>query len=93
MSQTTPRSSRRFLCCARAIDNTMLVSTNNLAVSQTKGTSATLEARDHLLDYATTHPFVKLRHHASGMILHMHSEGSYLSMSNSRSRADYFFFF
>ena len=49
-----------FLYYARALDNTMLVSTNNLASAQTKGTSKTLEAREHLLDYAATHPIAKL---------------------------------
>ena len=32
-----------FLHYARAIDNTMIFSTNNLALAQTKGTSETLE--------------------------------------------------
>ena len=76
-----------FLYYARALDNTMLVSTNNLASAQTKGTSKTLEAREHLLDYAATHPIAKLRYHASGMILHIHSDGSYLSVSKIRSRS------
>ena len=82
-----------FLHYAKAIDNTMLVSTNNLASAQTKGTSTTLEAREHLLDYAAMCPFSKLRCHASGMTLHIHSDGSYLSVSNSRSRAGGYFFF
>ena len=34
-----------FLCHARALDNTMLVSTNDLTSAQTKETNKTLEAR------------------------------------------------
>ena len=82
-----------FLHYARAMGNTMLVSANNLSAAQTKGISATLEARAHLLDYAATHPTAKLRHHSSRMILHMRSDGSCLSVSNSLIRARGYFFF
>ena len=82
-----------FLYCTKSIANTMLVSTKNLAASQTKGTSVTLEDRVCLLDYAATHQISKLRYHASGMILYMHRDGSCLSVSNCFRRARYYFSF
>jgi hypothetical protein len=38
-----------------------------------------------MLDYLATHPDTKIRYHASDMILHIHSDASYLSVSNARS--------
>jgi hypothetical protein len=45
-----------------------------------------------LLDYCATHPDTTLRYHASGMILWIHSDASYLSASKARSRAGGHFF-
>jgi hypothetical protein len=39
-----------------------------------------------MLDYLATHPDATIRYHASDMILHIHSDASYLSVSNARSR-------
>jgi hypothetical protein len=39
-----------------------------------------------LLDYLETHPDATIRLYASGMILHIHSDASYLSVYKSRSR-------
>jgi phospholipase/lecithinase/hemolysin len=36
------------------------------------------------LDYLVTHPGATIHHHASEMILHIHSEASYLSVLNAR---------
>jgi hypothetical protein len=33
-----------------------------------------------------THPDAAIRYHASDMILHIHSDASYLSVSNARSQ-------
>jgi hypothetical protein len=43
-------------------------------------------ATNQLLDYLATHPDATIRYHASDMILHIHSDASYLSVSNARSR-------
>jgi hypothetical protein len=43
-------------------------------------------ATNQLLDYSATHPNTASRYHASDMILHIHSDASYLSVSNARSR-------
>jgi len=77
----------KFLFYARAVDATMLHTLNSLSAAQTKGTQRTVAALVHLLNYCATHPNVKIRYHASGMILHIHSDTSYLSKSKARSRA------
>jgi hypothetical protein len=70
----------------------MLVAIGSLASSQTNGTEATTIAVTQLLNYCATHPAAVLRFHASGMILHVHSDASYLSEQKARSRAGGFFF-
>jgi hypothetical protein len=70
----------------------MLVALGTLASAQTKGTEATARAAAQLLDYAATHPDAILQYTASDMILHVHSDASYLSEPNARSRAGGLFF-
>ncbi len=81
-----------LLYYARAVDNTMLPALGTLAAAQTKGTVATAEAATKLLNYAATHPDAVVHFNASDMILHVHSDASYLSESEARSRAAGFFF-
>jgi hypothetical protein len=38
-----------------------------------------------MLNYLATHPDATIIYHASDMILHIHSDASYLSVSNARS--------
>jgi hypothetical protein len=45
-----------------------------------------------MLDYLATHPDAAIRYHASAMILHIHSDASYLLVSNARSRLGGLFF-
>jgi hypothetical protein len=45
-----------------------------------------------LLKYCNTHPETKIRYHASDMILHIHSDASYLSEKEAKSRAGGFFY-
>ena len=81
-----------FLYYARILDSTMLVTLGTLASAQSKGTAATMKAAIQLLNYAATHPEATIRFHASDMILHIHSNASYLSATESRSRhAGYLF--
>jgi hypothetical protein len=49
-------------------------------------------ATNQLLDYLATHPEAAIRYHASDMTLHIHSDASYLSVSNARSRLVGLFF-
>jgi hypothetical protein len=44
------------------------------------------------LDYLVTHPDAKIRFHASNMILYIHSDAFYLSVSKARSRLGGFFY-
>jgi hypothetical protein len=71
---------------ARAVDPTVLMPLNDIATEQTKATEKTQAATNQMLDYLATHP------DASDMILHIHSDASYLSVSNARSRLGGLFF-
>ena len=81
-----------FLYYGRALDSTMLVAIGDLAAAQSKGNKETMQQLTHLLNYAATHPDAQVRFYASGMILHVHSDGSYLSVARGRSRAGGYFF-
>jgi hypothetical protein len=59
---------------------------NDIAIEQTEATEKTQAATNQMLDYLATHPDATIRYHASDMILHIHSDASYLSVFNARSR-------
>jgi hypothetical protein len=67
-----------ILYYARAVDPTLIMPINVLASEQSKATAATADKVIKLLSYCNTHPETKVRYHASGMILHIHSDASYL---------------
>jgi hypothetical protein len=70
----------------------MLYTLTTLASAQSKGTATTMKAAIQFLNYAATHPEATIRFHASDMILHIHSDASYLSPTESRSQyAGYLF--
>jgi hypothetical protein len=77
---------------ARAVDPTVLMPPNDIVTEQTKATEKMQAAMNQLLDYLATHPDATIRYHASDMILHIHSDASYLSVSNARSRLGGLFF-
>jgi hypothetical protein len=77
---------------ARVVDPTVLMPLNDIAAEQTKATEKTQAATNQMLDYSATHPDATIRYHASDMILHIHSDASYLSVSNPRSRLGGSFF-
>jgi hypothetical protein len=58
---------------------------NEIATEQTKAMENTQAATDHMLDYLATRPDATIHYYASDMILHIHSDVSYLSVSNTRS--------
>lgn len=81
-----------LLYYARAVDNTILMAVNDLAAQQAHATVAT-EAHAHkLLNYLATHPNATVTFKPSDMTLQVHSDASYLSAPNSRSRAGGYFF-
>jgi hypothetical protein len=65
---------------------------NDIATERTKATGKTQAATNQLLDYLDTHPDATIRYHASDIILHIHSDTSYLSVSNATSRLGGLFF-
>jgi hypothetical protein len=77
---------------ARAVDPTVLMPMNDIAMEQTKATEKTQAATNQMLDYLATHRDATIRYHAFDMILHIHSDASYLSVSNVRSRLRGLFF-
>jgi hypothetical protein len=59
---------------------------NDMETEQTKITEKTQAATNQLLDYLVTRPDATIIHHAREKILHSHSDASYNSVSNARSR-------
>ena len=57
----------------------MLTALGSIATQQSKGTEKIYADTLWLLNYAATHPNSKIRYTASNMILHIHSDASYLS--------------
>jgi hypothetical protein len=83
---TIQKVSGSFLYYARAVDPTVLMPLNDIATEQTKTKEKAHSATNKLLYYLATHPDATIRYHASDMILHIHSDASYLSVSSARSR-------
>ena len=81
-----------FLWYARAIDSTMRPALSAIAAQQNKPTETTWHRLHHFLDYAATHPTATVRFYASGMILNVHSDASYLTEPKARSRIGGHFF-
>jgi hypothetical protein len=83
---TIQRVTGSVLYYARAVDPTVLMPLNDIAKEQTNATERTQAAKNQMFDYLETHPDITIRYHASDMILHIHSDASYISVSNARSR-------
>jgi len=82
-----------ILYYARAVDMTVLMALSTIASEQTKGTEQTMEkALQVLLNYLATHPAATIPFRATDMVMNIHSDASYLSAPNSRSRACGHFF-
>jgi hypothetical protein len=71
---------------ARAVYHTFLMPLNDIAIDQTKATQKTQAAVNQLLEYLANHPDATIRYHKSDIILHVHSDASYLSISHARIR-------
>jgi hypothetical protein len=57
---------------------------NYIATEPTKATEKTQASADQILDYLATHTDATIIYHKSDMILHIHSDASYLSVSHPR---------
>ena len=77
---------------ARAVDPTALVAIGTISAEQSKATENTNKKITRLLNYFATHPNASIRYHRSGMVLYIHSDASYLSERNARSRMGGHFF-
>jgi hypothetical protein len=80
-----------LLYYARAVDPSLIMPINVLAYEQSNATEITADKVIKLLNYCNTHPEPKIRYHASDMILHIHSDASYLSENEAKSRAGFFY--
>jgi hypothetical protein len=76
----------------RAIDPTLIMPINVLASEQSTATNVTAARVIKLLNYWNTHPETKIKYHSSDMILHIHSDASYLSEDEAKSRAGGFLY-
>jgi hypothetical protein len=81
-----------LLYYAKAVDPTLIMPINVLASAQSAATNVTADKVIKLLNYCNTHPESKIRYHSSDMILHIHSDASYLSEDEAKSRAGGFFY-
>ncbi len=75
-----------LLYYGRAVDSTLLVALSALSSAQSKATKHTSELVTWLLDYVATNPHAILAYKKSNMILTVHSNASYLSKPEARSR-------
>ena len=80
-----------YLYYARALDNTILATLNQLGTQQALPTENTKKAVKHLLDYVYTYRQSYLQFNASDMILHVDSDAAYLVLPKARSRIAGFF--
>ena len=76
-----------FLFYGRAIDGTMLTALSTIASFQATPTQETMKKTKLFLDYAATHPDAVLTYRKSDMVLAVHSDASYLTEPQARSRA------
>jgi hypothetical protein len=74
-----------LLYYARAVDPTLIIPINVLASGQSTATNVTEEKVIKLLNNCNTHPESKIRYHSSDIILHIHSDASYLSEKKQKA--------
>jgi hypothetical protein len=79
-----------LLYYARAVDPTLIMQINVLASEQPNATEVTADKVIKLLNYCNTQQETKICYHASAMILHIHSDTSYLSENEAKSTAGEF---
>jgi hypothetical protein len=91
-SMSIQRISGSVLYYDRAVDPTVTMPLNEIATEQTKATEKMQAATYQVLDYHAAYPDAIIRYHASDIILHIHSDASYLSLSNARSQIGGIFF-
>ena len=81
-----------FLYYERAVDASMLPALSTISSDQANPTEITWKKAETFSDYAASHPDAIVTYRASKMILAAHSDTSYLSEREARSRAGGHFF-
>ena len=76
-----------FLFYGRAVDPTTLVALSTIASQQANATENTMAAATKFMNYMATNPNATTRYQASNMKLKIHSDASYLTETNARSRS------
>ena len=76
-----------LLYYARAVDNKLLATLSAISSQQAAPTARTLAAVHQLLDYVATYPNDGITYRATSMVLAAHSDASFLTETNARSRA------
>jgi hypothetical protein len=71
---------------------TILMALSSITVEQTKATEKTMNRCTQLSDYLSSNSDATVCFHTSDIILNIHSNASYLSEANARSRACGHFF-
>jgi hypothetical protein len=82
----------KFLFLGRAVDSTLLCPISAIASQSSKPTTDTMAQTLQLLDYLASQEEAAITYNASEMILAAHSDASYLSEPQARSRAGGHFF-
>jgi hypothetical protein len=72
---------------ACAINIMVLMALSSIAIKKLKETTSTMAKEKQLLDYLVTYPDATICFRASDMIMKVHSDASYLSEADARSRA------
>ena len=76
-----------ILYYAQAVNMMVLMGLSSIAVELTKATEETMRQCIDLLNYLATNQDAKVRFHAFNMVMNIHSDASYLSETNLRSRS------
>eukprot|EP00804_Cyclotella_cryptica_P002036 CCRYP_007428-RA/>CCRYP_007428-RA protein AED:0.34 eAED:0.34 QI:0/0/0/1/0/0/4/0/371 len=81
-----------FVYYCRATNPTTPHTLSELSTQHSTAKENTLKRCNHFLNYMWTHPDARIRYYASNMILRVHSNASYLSAKDVKSRAAGIFF-
>ena len=78
----------KLLLYARAINKNLLMGLNKIASQQENATERTGSLVTHILNYCATYPDAVLIFDASNMILHIHTDASFLSESKEKAERE-----
>jgi hypothetical protein len=74
-----------LLYWARAVNYTIILAIRTLVTEQAKATEATIDKLTQLLNYCATHPDATVQYVENNVVLHIHSDASYLLEPNAHS--------